>query len=752
MNDHQKFYSDIDPQRDSKPAIMHSLACYKFVTLGVVAISILLLVLVSHSTSLSAQPIAIHSTQVARFLQPPYYGTVRLNSVYDHEYPLYEAEANIDPENAFVITSTVRHYDGTRYWNLAYSGHNGIDYDLNYELVRTSAPGNVTYAGWREPANHQSGEGLYVRIRHNNNYHTIYGHMSVLRVRTGDEGICEADEFSCILGISGNTGHSTGPHLHFELEPPGSTASVNPYGWIGGAGNDPWQNWSGLASHDVWLRHPSITNGDVYPSGTPLAAPPINENEPGAFTVDDGDTGFDDNPDGCWTADTTAGWAGDHRWRNVPRQNPGNCTATWNFPGTPGYYNVFVYVPNAHATTDAAQYTIRHTESSDRLWSKQSAWAAVNQLAYPNVDHPSSWVYVGTYYFNNQYGTDYVRLESQPLDPVADTMMAADAVRFAPVRYRVYLPLVMKRWPPIPDTPVLNPINNPNGSSGYTVSWQEAYLADTYTLQEATNANFSGAVTRYSGVGTSWTASGKTAGTYYYRVKATNSWGDSGWSNVEQTTVWPTTTTFYSVADAMVRSGYPDTKYGGLSYVRVGYYSSSQVMQGLVRFDLSGIPSGTPIGQARLWLYVYSSYDPPSSSRTIATYRVTSSWIEGNVTWNTRPGFGGLYGFTSIPHADYRWYSVDVTNLVREWVSGQYPNYGVWIFGNESPSDPNYRGFYTREDSGGRKPYLYITYGARASGAQTGEGEEMLFVSPLATPEAPAMPEAFRSPLPVPEP
>ncbi len=94
-----------------------------------------------------------------------------------------------------------------------------------------------------------------------------------------------------------------------------------------------------------------------------------------------------------------------------------------------------------------------------------------------------------------------------------------------------------------------------------------------------------------------------------------------------------------------------------------------------------------------------------------------------------------------------------MTNLVREWVSGQYSNYGVWILGNESPSNPNWRGFYTREGSSGLRPYLYITYGggAGASGVQT--GEETLFVSPLPTPEAPrALPETFRSPLPVPEP
>lgn len=48
MNKRQKFYSDTDPQRDSKPAIMHLSAYYKLITLSVVAMSILLLVLVSH--------------------------------------------------------------------------------------------------------------------------------------------------------------------------------------------------------------------------------------------------------------------------------------------------------------------------------------------------------------------------------------------------------------------------------------------------------------------------------------------------------------------------------------------------------------------------------------------------------------------------------------------------------------------------------------------------------------------------------
>jgi len=97
--------------------------------------------------------------------------------------------------------------------------------------------------------------------------------------------------------------------------------------------------------------------------------------------------------------------------------------------------------------------------------------------------------------------------------------------------YKVYLPLVMKRWPPIPDVPALDPITNPDGDGNYTVRWGTAHLADTYALQEDDNAAFSSPAVRYAGSGTSWVASGQATGTYYYRVLARNSWGESGWSN-----------------------------------------------------------------------------------------------------------------------------------------------------------------------------------------------------------------------------
>lgn len=701
--------------------------------------------------------------QAVRFLSPPFYGTTSVTSVFDHDLPLISTQANPNPDGNDWTT----HYDGVRDGPSArssYDQHRGIDYALRYDLVRAAAPGTVAQAGWAS-TNHRASYGLHVRIDHADGFRTIYGHMSVLHVETGDP-VSESDEFQRILGRSGNTGwcagwEGTGPdgrctdndpptcgaHLHFQLEH--NERVVNPYGWIGNVA-DPWsQRADGATSVDRWVRYPSITNSDVFTSGAPLLAPPMDLGEPSYFIVDDGDTDFHETA-GCWTADNTAGWNNDYRRRDIPG---GNCTATWNFAPTRagGRYNVFVHIPNDNvapgnwrATVDAARYTIRHTPASSQPWNKQTQIVVVDQWVYPNNAHESRWVYLGAYYFDtNQYGADYVRLESDTMDSRAG-IMAADAVRFAPVRYRVYLPLVMKRWPPIPDIPVLNPINNSNGSSGYTVSWQAAYLASTYTLQEATNVEFTGAVTRYTGTGTSWTASGKAPGTYYYRVKATNSWGDSGWSNIQQTLVWPITTTFYSVADSTVQSGYPTANNGSSTVMLAGCYGGAQVMRGLVRFDLSGIPSGTPISQAQLWLYLSSSREPTqSTARTIATYRVASAWTESSVTWNTRPSFGSMYNWISIPHNAFSWYSVDVTHLMREWVNGQYPNYGIWLFGNESSTDQNWRGFSTREGAADRRPYLAITYGTGASRYPSNPGS--VFISPLATPETP--PDAPMTPL-----
>jgi murein DD-endopeptidase MepM/ murein hydrolase activator NlpD len=72
--------------------------------------------------------------------------------------------------------------------------------------VKAAAQGKVAYAGWR------NAYGLTVQIEDGHGYSTVYGHLSRILVKKG-AGV----EKGGIIGRIGSTGHSTGPHLHFEV-------------------------------------------------------------------------------------------------------------------------------------------------------------------------------------------------------------------------------------------------------------------------------------------------------------------------------------------------------------------------------------------------------------------------------------------------------------------------------------------------------------------------------------------------------
>ena len=77
----------------------------------------------------------------------------------------------------------------------------------------------MTRAGWG------SGYGYVVYIQHEGGRETRYGHLSRVLVSVGQK--VEQGEK---IALSGNTGRSTGPHLHFELRING--ASVNPFDYL----------------------------------------------------------------------------------------------------------------------------------------------------------------------------------------------------------------------------------------------------------------------------------------------------------------------------------------------------------------------------------------------------------------------------------------------------------------------------------------------------------------------------------------
>jgi len=110
-----------------------------------------------------------------------------------------------------------------------------------------------------------------------------------------------------------------------------------------------------------------------------------------------------------------------------------------------------------------------------------------------------------------------------------------DLPRPARAQMQFYLPIVFKSWPPVPATPTLLPIDNGDGDGNYAVSWTITARADEYELQEKyqTQEWFSA----YQGANAQVDLSNRPAGAYTYRCRATNSWGQGGWSNEVSVTV-----------------------------------------------------------------------------------------------------------------------------------------------------------------------------------------------------------------------
>ncbi|HOZ46042.1 MAG TPA: peptidoglycan DD-metalloendopeptidase family protein [Candidatus Hydrogenedentes bacterium] len=97
--------------------------------------------------------------------------------------------------------------------------HNGVDL-----AVPTGTPvyayksGTVSFSGWK------CGYGNVVMVSHGDGTETVYGHNSRNRVQVGDQV-----DNRTTLALSGSSGRSTGPHLHFEVRVNGRSVDPEPY-------------------------------------------------------------------------------------------------------------------------------------------------------------------------------------------------------------------------------------------------------------------------------------------------------------------------------------------------------------------------------------------------------------------------------------------------------------------------------------------------------------------------------------------
>ena len=224
--------------------------------------------------------------------------------------------------------------------------HRGIDYGMSYEPVLAAADGTISEAAWytdrfhpfdpnkpispensvpchNHKTNPKCGYGLYIYINHDNGYQTRYAHLSASKFSIGT--VNTQVKRGEVIGTSGNTGWSTGSHLHFEVR--ARSTSVNPSG--------------------LWLSQATIPKPASY----------------GEIVVDDTTTnailpakGFSKSGSG-WTRITTLGHDSDMYYGLA---DSGSRSAKWAPSDLVdgGIYEVQAHIPNSYATSWQAGYLV----------------------------------------------------------------------------------------------------------------------------------------------------------------------------------------------------------------------------------------------------------------------------------------------------------------------------------------------------------------------------------------------------------
>lgn len=130
--------------------------------------------------------------------------------------PIRKPETWFVPVPSRIITS---HYGHRTFPRSAF--HRGLDLKAFYVSARAAKSGVVTYSGWL------GGYGNAIIIKHDDTYKTLYGHLSKRLVSVGQHV-----RRGQVVGRTGDTGYSFGPHLHFEISRNGE--NVNPRKFLKG--------------------------------------------------------------------------------------------------------------------------------------------------------------------------------------------------------------------------------------------------------------------------------------------------------------------------------------------------------------------------------------------------------------------------------------------------------------------------------------------------------------------------------------
>lgn len=168
----------------------------------------------------------------------------------------------------------------------------------------------------------------------------------------------------------------------------------------------------------------------------------------------------------------------------------------------------------------------------------------------------------------------------------------------------------------------------------------------------------------------------------------------------------------YPSDDAYIRddNGQGDTNFGSeTKLVNSNSQTSGNTInaKSFIKWDLSDIPAGAVITEAKFYCYWYSVF---SFEITIKISQVTSAdWAEGSITWNNAPTITGVLGNWNL-YEGVGWFNIDITTLVQDWFSGDENNYGLLIGRPISDTDAPGEARSQEYADISYRPYLEVKY------------------------------------------